>query len=96
MGHERIDLPFAAELNPFVLRRKAVRARALRRVAKKFAARAAALRRQFVLAQTSPKRLGFRFLEEWLYFADGSSAVILCVAHSAPKIILACTHRLPP
>src|SRR5687767_596275 len=96
ISDKRVDCAPAAQRDPIIFGREAVRAGALRRIAKEFTARSAALRRQFVLAQISPKRFCFRFFEERFYFANGSPAVVLCLAHTAPKIKLACMHRLPP
>src|SRR5581483_8672028 len=62
----------------------------------KLAAGLAALRGQLVLAQAGPKRFGFQLLKKGFDFCDGSAAAVAGLAHRAPKIKLACMHRLPP
>jgi hypothetical protein len=48
----------------------------LGRKGKKFAACLAALRRELVLSEIGPERLGFELIEKRFDFADGSAAAI--------------------
>src|SRR5260370_40568803 len=96
IAHERVDFAFTAELGPFIIRRQAVRTGALRRVGEKLATGFAALSREFVLAQICPKRFGFELFEKRFNSCDCSAAAVTGFAHRAPRIKLACMHRLPP
>src|SRR5512145_3344444 len=73
-----------------------MRAERLGRVGEKFAAAFAALGSELVLAQVCPEGLGFQLFEKRPYFPDSPSPFILGFAHSAPRISVACMHRLPP
>src|SRR5215467_14719171 len=94
--HKRIYFSFAAELCPCVFGGQTMGTRALRWKGKKLATGIAALRRQLVLAQICPEGLRFQFIQKGSDFSDVASTAVAGLAHNAPKIKLACMHKLPP